>query len=92
VNDHVLDRRYHGGADKACYLYSADHYSFWQNKYLNQEWNWGMFGENQVVFRIQNSVPLLPTSPKLMISFSMTIFPTLFNDANCALFLFQIKI
>jgi MOSC domain-containing protein YiiM len=33
VNDHVIDRKYHGGADKACYLYSADHYSYWQKLY-----------------------------------------------------------
>jgi len=49
VNDHVIDRRYHGGLDKACYLYSADHYPFWQNKYPNQDWKWGMFGENLTV-------------------------------------------
>lgn len=44
--DNVIDRRYHGGIDKACYLYSADHYGFWQNKYPDIEWQWGMFGEN----------------------------------------------
>ncbi len=49
VNDHVIDRRYHGGSDKACYMYSADHYPFWQNKYPNQDWKWGMFGENLTV-------------------------------------------
>ena len=46
VADHVIDRRYHGGVDKACYLYSADHYSFWKNKYPEVDFNWGMFGEN----------------------------------------------
>lgn len=45
-NDAVIDRRYHGGADKACYIYSADHYPFWQQKYPNLDWSWGMFGEN----------------------------------------------
>jgi MOSC domain-containing protein YiiM len=49
VNDHVIDRRYHGGADKACYLYSADHYSFWRSKYPDLDWKWGMFGENLTV-------------------------------------------
>jgi len=48
-NDHVIDRRYHGGADKACYLYSADHYSYWQNLYPELEMPWGMFGENLTV-------------------------------------------
>jgi MOSC domain-containing protein YiiM len=54
-NDHVLDRRYHGGVDKACYLYSADHYSFWKNKYPAQLWQWGMFGENLTVAGLNES-------------------------------------
>jgi len=54
-NDHVLDRRYHGGADKACYLYSADHYPFWKMKYPDQDWNWGMFGENLTVSGLNES-------------------------------------
>jgi MOSC domain-containing protein YiiM len=44
--DHVVDRKYHGGIDQACYLYSADHYPFWKEKYPDLEWNHGMFGEN----------------------------------------------
>ncbi len=55
VNDHVIDRRYHGGSDKACYMYSADHYPFWQNKYPNQDWKWGMFGENLTVSGLHES-------------------------------------
>ncbi|MDP2335201.1 MAG: MOSC domain-containing protein [Bacteroidota bacterium] len=53
--DHVLDRRFHGGADKACYLYSADHYSFWKNKYPKLDWKWGMFGENLTVEGLDES-------------------------------------
>ena len=45
-NDHVIDRRYHGGIDKACYLYSADHYDYWQKLYPELEMPWGIFGEN----------------------------------------------
>ena len=44
--DVVYDRRYHGGVDKACYLYSKDHYAFWKEKYPDLDWNNGMFGEN----------------------------------------------
>jgi MOSC domain-containing protein YiiM len=55
LNDHVIDRRYHGGLDKACYLYSADHYPFWKNKYLNMDWKWGMFGENLTVLGLNES-------------------------------------
>lgn len=45
-HDSVIDRRYHGGSDKACYLYSADHYKFWQKIYPKLEMPWGLFGEN----------------------------------------------
>ncbi len=55
VDDHVLDRRYHGGSDKACYLYSADHYPIWKDKYPNQDWKWGMFGENLTVSNLDES-------------------------------------
>jgi MOSC domain-containing protein YiiM len=55
VNDHVFDRRYHGGVDKACYLYSADHYSFWKEQYPSLEWQWGMFGENLTVKGLDES-------------------------------------
>ena len=55
-NDHVIDRRYHGGTEKACYLYSADHYPFWQNKYPDLEWKSGMFGENLTVTGLDESV------------------------------------
>lgn len=44
--DNVIDRRFHGGVDKACYLYSADHYKYWKNLYPALEMPWGMFGEN----------------------------------------------
>jgi len=54
-NDHVFDRRYHGGIDKACYLYSAAHYPFWQNKFPHLDWKWGMFGENITVADLDES-------------------------------------
>ena len=49
VNDDVVDRRYHGGAEKACYLYSADHYNYWQQLYPGIEMPFGIFGENLTV-------------------------------------------
>lgn len=48
-NDSVIDRKHHGGIDKACYLYSADHYSYWGNFYPGLEMPWGMFGENLTI-------------------------------------------
>lgn len=46
VSDQVVDRLHHGGKDKACYLYSANNYSFWKEKYPSLDWDYGMFGEN----------------------------------------------
>lgn len=48
-NDHVIDRKYHGGIDKACYLFSADAYSHFKELYPKLDWTWGMFGENVTV-------------------------------------------
>ena len=47
--DAVMDSKHHGGLDKACYLYSADHYAFWKEKFPDLYWTWGMFGENLTV-------------------------------------------
>jgi len=53
--DHVIDRRYHGGKDKACYLYSADNYSYWKNLYPALEMPFGIFGENLTVEGLQEA-------------------------------------
>jgi MOSC domain-containing protein YiiM len=47
--DDVIDRKYHGGVDKACYLFSADHYAQWKIEYPDLDWKWGMFGENLTI-------------------------------------------
>ena len=49
ANDTVADRRVHGGTFKACYLFAADHYPYWKEKYPELDWDWGMFGENLTV-------------------------------------------
>ncbi len=46
ANDTIANRKVHGGPDKACYLYSANHYPYWKDQYPNLSWDWGMFGEN----------------------------------------------
>ena len=48
-NDYVIDRKHHGGADKACYAYSHDHYDFWKNRYPEVDFHHGIFGENLTV-------------------------------------------
>jgi len=55
VGDQVIDRRYHGGIDKACYLYSSKHYDYWKNLYPNLDFNYGMFGENITVDNLDES-------------------------------------
>jgi MOSC domain-containing protein YiiM len=49
LDDSVVDRKYHGGADKACYWYSEKHYEFWKKKFPQLDWNFGMFGENLTI-------------------------------------------
>lgn len=47
--DEVSDRKVHGGAFKACYLFSANQYPYWQDLYPNLDWTYGMLGENLTV-------------------------------------------
>lgn len=53
--DVVYDRRYHGGIDKACYLFSADHYAEWKKIFPNADWSFGMFGENLTIENLNES-------------------------------------
>lgn len=46
VDDDVVDRRYHGGIDKAVYAYNADYYPFWTQLFPNINHDYGMMGEN----------------------------------------------
>lgn len=47
--DSVVDRKYHGGLEKAVYGYSLDHYPFWKEQFPDLEWDYGMFGENLTI-------------------------------------------
>ncbi|UII80472.1 MOSC domain-containing protein [Flagellimonas sp. CMM7] len=55
AGDTISDRKVHGGIFKACYLFSADHYSYWKEKYPELDWNWGMFGENLTIEGLDES-------------------------------------
>lgn len=48
-DDEVSDKTVHGGAFKACYLFSEIHYQYWKYLYPNLDWEWGMFGENLTI-------------------------------------------
>lgn len=54
--DAVVDRRYHGGEEKACYMYAVDHYPFWKEMYPALQWDYGMFGENLSVLGLDERV------------------------------------
>ncbi|WMI65879.1 MOSC domain-containing protein [Aestuariibaculum sp. YM273] len=54
-HDSVIDRKYHGGEFKACYLFSENQYEFWKLLYPNLDWNWGMFGENLTVSNLDET-------------------------------------
>ena len=55
-NDTVIDRKHHAGINKACFLFSADPFPYWKEKYPQLPWNWGMFGENLTVQGLDESV------------------------------------
>lgn len=45
AGDVQVDRRFHGGPDKAINVYPVEHYAYWQ-EVLGQVWTAGAFGEN----------------------------------------------
>ncbi|EPR72030.1 hypothetical protein ADIWIN_2869 [Winogradskyella psychrotolerans RS-3] len=47
--DEVSDRKVHGGEFKACYLFSANQYPYWQDLYPHLDWTYGMLGENLTI-------------------------------------------
>jgi len=44
--DNVVDRRVHGGIDKAVYGFSFEHYEYFKNLHPKLDWQFGMLGEN----------------------------------------------
>ena len=55
AHDAVMDRKHHGGRDKAVYAYSSNHYPFWKQQFPLVEWEQGMFGENLTVEDLDES-------------------------------------
>ena len=44
--DRQADLSAHGGADKAVYVYPAEHYEYWRSELPARDLPWGSFGEN----------------------------------------------
>jgi MOSC domain-containing protein YiiM len=59
ANDSVVDRRFHGGKEKAVYSYSLDHYPFWKKMFPDLDWQCGMFGENLTIEGMDESKMLI---------------------------------
>ena len=53
--DTITDHRHHGGIFKACYLFSSTHYPYWQERYPSLAWDWGMFGENITIDKMEET-------------------------------------
>lgn len=51
-NDHVVDRKHHGGIDKAVYIYSKSNYKHFQDLYPNVDFHNGIFGENITIAQL----------------------------------------
>jgi MOSC domain-containing protein YiiM len=64
-NDAVIDRKYHGGIEKAVYGYSQNHYAYWKGLYPNLDWNYGMFGENLTISDLEESEIFVGNTYKL---------------------------
>lgn len=47
--DGQADLKYHGGEERAVYVYSNDHYSFWKQQLGRDDFEMGQFGENLTV-------------------------------------------
>ena len=53
--DTVGNPEVHGGRYKACYLFAADTYAYWQELYPGLAWEYGMFGENLSVAGLEEA-------------------------------------
>lgn len=49
AGDVQVDRKVHGGAEKAVYIYPAEHYDWWRETLRQPELPFGAFGENLTV-------------------------------------------
>ncbi|OGS73919.1 MAG: sulfurase [Flavobacteria bacterium RIFCSPLOWO2_12_FULL_35_11] len=54
-NDAIIDRKHHGGIEKAVYGYSENHYAYWKELYPNLDWNYGMLGENLTISNLEET-------------------------------------
>ena len=54
-DDSIVNRVHHGGIEQAVYAYGEQHYAYWKERYPNQDWSFGMFGENLTISNFDES-------------------------------------
>lgn len=64
-NDAIIDRKHHGGIEKAVYGYSQNHYAYWKELYPNLDWNYGMLGENLTISNLEETEIFVGNTYKL---------------------------
>ena len=64
-NDAIIDRKHHGGIEKAVYGYSENHYAYWKELYPNLDWNYGMLGENLTISNLEETEIFVGNTYKL---------------------------
>ena len=53
--DAICNRKHHGGIEQAVYGYSKLHYAYWKERYASLDWQYGMFGENLTLDRLEET-------------------------------------
>jgi MOSC domain-containing protein YiiM len=64
-NDAVIDRKHHGGVEKAVYGYSENHYEYWKELHPNLDWDYGMLGENLTISNLEETEIFVGNTYKL---------------------------
>lgn len=52
--DQQADLKVHGGPQKAVYVYPAEYYAYWRERFPEMELPWGMFGENLTIWGLRD--------------------------------------
>ena len=53
--DAICNRNHPGGIEQAVYGYSKLNYAYWKERYASLDWQYGMFGENLTIDRLEET-------------------------------------
>ncbi len=54
-NDTIVNRKHHGGVDKAVYVFGENHYQYFKELHPNLDWQYGIFGENITLNQLEET-------------------------------------